>query len=339
MRWLKRIVVGLVLVVLLVVLAGLGYESLSRARVARANPPPGRMVDIGGRRLHVDCRGTGSPTVVFESGLDTYGSLSWSKVQDSVAAFTRACAYDRAGVMWSDPAGGPHDAEQVARDLWAGLDAAGERGPFVLVGHSAGGPYLMVETHDRPDAVLGLVFVDASHPDQLERFRPFLDTESKLQQILRFAPLAARLGVVRLLPGPDPAHNPTVPARVLELDGAFRGRSIGGMVAEARSLAASLHEAGGDRDLGRRWLVVLTARKRPGDAELAQMGMTREQSDRMRAVWDSLHDEEAGFSTRSRRILVDDASHYIQFDRPDLVIGAVRSVVDSVRLDTVGVAR
>jgi pimeloyl-ACP methyl ester carboxylesterase len=339
MRWLKRIVVGVVVLLALLVLVGLGYESLGRDRAATAYPPPGRMVDVGGRRLHFDCRGSGSPTVVFEAGLDTFGSLSWSKVQDSIAAFTRACSYDRAGVMWSDPADGPHDAEQVARDLWAGLDAIGETGPFVLVGHSLGGPYLLVETHDRPDAVVGLVFVDASHPDQLERFKPVVDTKAKQDQLLRFAPIAARLGVVRLLARRAPAQNPTVPARALQLDAAFSGRSMSSMVAEARSIAATLKEAGGDRDLGDRWLIVLTARKPPSDAELAQMGMTREQSDGMRAVWDSLHQEEAGFSSRSRRVRVDDASHYIQFDRPDVVIGAVRSVVDSVRLDTTTAAR
>jgi len=227
----------------------------------------------------------------------------------------------------------------VARDLWAGLDAAGERGPFVLVGHSLGGPYLMVETHDRPAAVAGLVFVDASHPDQIERFKSVLDSEAKLNQLLRFAPLAARLGLVRLLTHRDPSQNPTVPPRALELDDAFAARSMPGMVAEARSLPTTLGEADGDRDLGRRWLVVLTARKPPSEAELAQTGLTRDQSDRMRAIWDSLQEEEAGFSSRSRRVRVDDASHYIQFDRPDVVIGAVRSVVDSVRLDTAPVAR
>jgi len=339
MRWLKRIVLGLLALALVLVLAGLGYESLGRAQALRRYPAPGKLVDIGGRRLHLDCRGAGSPTVVFEAGLDTFGSVAWTKLHDSVAAFTRACAYDRAGIMWSDPAPGAHDAERVAHDLWAGLDAAGERSPFVLVAHSLGGPYALVETHDRPDAVVGLVFVDASHPDQLERFRAVVDTKRLQARMLRFAAVGARLGLVRLFFKQDPASTPEIPARAIELNNAFAGSSMGSMVNEANAIDSTLREAGADRNLGDRWLAVLTARKPPTDAELAQTGMTREQSDGMRAIWDSLQVEETAFSTRSWRTEVPDASHYIQVDRPDLVIGAVRAVVDSVRADTVRTGR
>lgn len=332
-RWIKRIAVVVLALVALLLLVGLGYESVARVRVARAHPAPGALVDLGGRRLHVDCRGQGEPTVVFEAGLDTFGSLSWSQVHDSVAAFTRACAYDRAGIMWSDPADGPHDAEQVARDLWAALDARGEQAPFVLVAHSLGGPYALVETRDHPDRVAGLVFVDASHPDQLERFKPVLDTRQAQERMLRWVPIAARLGLVRLFFRQDPAQSPTAPVHAIELNNAFAGRSLPSLVLEGKAMEATFREAGAARDLGARPLVVLTARKPPSSTELATMGMTREQSDRIRAIWDSLHQEEAAFSTRSTRVRVPDASHYIQFDRPDLVIEAVRRVVDSVRAE------
>ena len=132
------------------------------------------MIDIGGRSIHLDCRGTGSPTVVFESGLDNYGSMSWAKVQDSVATTTRACAYDRAGVMWSDPSDARQNSDAIASDLHGALTAAGESAPFVLVGHSLGGPYVMAYTKKYGKQVAGLVFVDASHPDQVQRLNAVL---------------------------------------------------------------------------------------------------------------------------------------------------------------------
>jgi len=110
-------------------------------------PLQGKLVDIGGRRIQLDCRGTGSPIVIFESGLDINGSLSWSAVHDEIAKTTRACAYSRAGIMWSDPKDGPQNAKTIAEDLHAALAAAGEKPPFVLVGHSLGGPYIMTYTN------------------------------------------------------------------------------------------------------------------------------------------------------------------------------------------------
>ena len=333
MRWIKRFVVAVLALFLMTALLGAGYEAVARWRVARANPAPGRLVDIGGRHMHLDCRGAGAPVVVFESGLDTFGSLSWSKVQDSVAAFTRACAYDRAGIMWSDPGDRPQDARQVARDLYATLDAARESGPLVLVGHSLGGPYILTETALQPARVAGLVFVDASHPDQVARLRAASGEgpTAAAARLLRWAPLAARLGLVRLFFQRPPSASPEVPARAVVLNNAMQPRSIPGMVAEAQSMDSTMAEAGRARSLGDRPLVVLTALKPISDQQLAATGMTREAAGRMRAVWDTLHAEEAAFSTRSERIRLEDASHYIQFDRPDVVIGAIRSVVATVR--------
>src|ERR1700742_971314 len=143
LRWVKRIALGLGGLIVVVVLAGVVYEQIMRSRAKSEFPVQGRLLDIGGRRMQIDCRGTGTPTVVFEAGLDTIGSLSWSAVQDAIASTTRACAYSRAGVMWSDPRTQKFDADGEARDLHALLAAAGEHAPYVLVGHSLGGPYIM----------------------------------------------------------------------------------------------------------------------------------------------------------------------------------------------------
>jgi pimeloyl-ACP methyl ester carboxylesterase len=169
MRWVKRIALIIGGLIAAAVLVGVGYEQIMRWRAAREFPVQGRLIDIGGRHMQIDCRGSGTPTVVFEAGLDTMGSLSWSAVHDAIAATTRACAYSRAGVMWSESRAGKFEPDNVARDLHTLLLAAGERGPFVMVGHSLGGPYIMNFTRLYPQDVAGLVFVDASHPDQVGR--------------------------------------------------------------------------------------------------------------------------------------------------------------------------
>src|SRR3989338_7530568 len=108
---------GILSPILLATAIGVAYDVSGKAQAARDFPPPGKLVDIGGRRMQLDCRGAGSPTVGFESGLDMGGSLSWSAVHGEVAKTTRACAYSRAGMMWSDPHDAPQNGKSVAQDL------------------------------------------------------------------------------------------------------------------------------------------------------------------------------------------------------------------------------
>jgi len=124
----------------------------------------GQRVDIGGRSLYLDCRGAGSPTVILESGLggDAGG---WGFVLPKVAERTRVCAYDRAGLGRSDPEPGTHSVGEAVADLRRALEVAGERGPFVLVGHSYGGVLVRVFAGQARDAVRGVVLVDAWYPD------------------------------------------------------------------------------------------------------------------------------------------------------------------------------
>jgi pimeloyl-ACP methyl ester carboxylesterase len=124
--------------------------------------PPGKLVDLGGRKLHVYCTGRGEPTVVVENGLDDF-SFDWTLVQSRVSHFTRICTYDRAGYAWSDPGPKPRTFAQLNLELHDALAKLGEHGPFVLVGHSFGGPVLRNFARVYPAAAGGMVFVDAAH--------------------------------------------------------------------------------------------------------------------------------------------------------------------------------
>jgi pimeloyl-ACP methyl ester carboxylesterase len=334
LRWVKRIALGLVGLVALVLLVGVIYEQIMRSRARSEFPVQGQLFDVGGgRRMQIDCRGTGTPTVVFEAGLDTIGSLSWSAVQDAVASTTRACAYSRPGVMWSDPRTQKFEPDGVARDLHALLTAAGEHAPFVMVGHSLGGPYIMTFTRLYPQDVAGLVFVDASHPDQIERLNKAIGKELPASaSMLKAASALSWTGITRLIASRSQDSN--APRQAQAAGNAYISKSIGAALQEGESLNATLAAAGQLRQLGDRPIVVLTATKPLPAATLKTVGMTPEQGLRMQAEWKVLHDEEASWSSRSRHQLVPEATHYIQFDKPDVVIAAVKEVVGDVRSGT-----
>ena len=139
-----------------------GCESFLAAEAEKSHPVQGRLVDVGGRRIQIDCRGEGGPTVVFQSGGDMLGSLAWKPVLEKISKSARACAYSRAGILWSDPASGAFKPEDAARDLHAALGAAGEKPPYVLVAHSRGGLYNMIFAGLYKDEIAGMVFADSS---------------------------------------------------------------------------------------------------------------------------------------------------------------------------------
>jgi len=333
-KWIGRIALGLAAIVLLIAITGGAYEAVGRRDAAREFPVPGRLVDIGGRRIQLDCRGTGSPTVVFEAGLDMGGSLSWYGVHDSIAKTTRACAYSRAGIMWSDPVSGAQSGKGIAYDLHSALDKSGERPPYVLVGHSLGGPYTMIYTKYFGPEVAGLVFVDASHPDQVARRKSLTSwTLGDATKSLRLPARLSPLGLVRKFAAADSA--PPEPAYAVRATAAYTSTSLAAYLKEIDAFDQTLAEAGTLRQLGDRPLFVLTATKPLAAEDRASMKMTDAQAIEYEARWVQMQNDEASWSSRSQHQLVFESGHYIQFEKPAVVIAAVRSVIDSVRKDPI----
>ncbi len=205
-RWLLYPVIGL----LVVGSVGGTYERVSLARNQNTYAMPGRLYEVGGHRLHLNCTGSGSPTVVLENGL---GEMSpfWSRIAPRVAATTRVCAYDRAGQAWSSDAGGPQDGLAVATDLHTLLARAHETGPYVLVGHSVGGSYVMIYAARYPDQVAGMVLLDSSSPYQFTVLPDYASQYALSRRVLAVLPSLARLGLAQLQPSsalsslPEPA--------------------------------------------------------------------------------------------------------------------------------------
>lgn len=331
-RIVRRIVFYLGVAVVAIVATGSAYEQLARHAAWRDFPPRGTLVDIGGRRIELDCRGSGAPIVVLVHGLDARGVMAWTAVHDSIARTTRTCAYSRAGVMHSDPAPGAFTPEGVASDLHLALEKAGERGPYVMVGHSLGGPYLMIFTKRYPGDVAGVVFVDASHPDQIKRLEKVLPARGQPSTApLKIVSALEWTGAPRLLMPTTTTAAPHESQADARATAAYSVTGLPSVLKEAAGIPATLDAAGTFRQLGARPMVVLTAMKPMPAVVRERMKITPEQAALQQAEWKSMADDEASWSSRSVHRLVDDASHYIQFDRPDVVIEAVRSVVDSVR--------
>lgn len=337
-RWLKRIGKGVLGLLALTVVAGVSYEWIGRFNAKRLYPPPGKLVDIGGRRIHLDCRGSGSPTVVFESGLGTGGSADWRLVQDKIASVTRACSYDRAGIMWSDDKSTPQDGAAVADDLHATLKRAGITDPLVLVGHSIGGPYTTTYTAKYGDQVAGLVMVDPSHPDQVARLgavtKADLNPRSKVG-VVRAAAALSWLGVPRLVLAMA-GGSPKLPDRANAETAAYSSHSVDGALSEVDGFDRTLDQERASHNFGDRPVIVLTSMLPFTPSQLKMMGLQPQGGVRFKQVWREMHTEMSKWSTRGQQRIVTDAGHYIQVDRPDVVIAAVKEMVETVRADEAG---
>ena len=154
---------------------------IAKWRLAQ-NPAPGRFYSVEGRQMYIYCVGTGSPTLVIESGLSS-DSLGWYGVQRDLARSTRVCAYDRSGLGLSEPRSGPRDAESIARQLHELLRQAGVEPPYVPIGWSAGGLYVRVFAHRFPNEIAGMVLVESSSPHQIDETPGFRDAWEPISAI------------------------------------------------------------------------------------------------------------------------------------------------------------
>lgn len=266
---------------------GAAARQVTTEPFAEANPVPGTTVSVQGHDLHIDCRGQGSPTVVLFSGLGEF-SASWARIVDATAPTTRVCAYDRPGQGWSDDLDQPQDAVTAAKDLHALLAAAGETGPFVLAGHSIGGPYALTYAHQYPDETAGMVLLDSTSPHQFTAIASYPGTYAMLRRIYGVAPTLARLGLGSLLAG---SHLPADAAGpVDDMNASPRaGRNARDEVSVLPQVFAQAQEL---TTLADRPLVVLTsadtARNTDGWAQ-AQNRLADLSSDVVRRVVDASH--------------------------------------------------
>jgi pimeloyl-ACP methyl ester carboxylesterase len=328
----RRVLLGLLLA--LVVLGGLGvsYQALATAQDARAFPPPGQLVDMGGYMLHIHCLGTGSPTVILLDGLPSMSAV-WAHVQPTVAQSTRVCSYDRAGGGWSDPGPKPRDAQQIAKELHTLLTKAEIAGPYVLVGQSFGGLYSRMYADLYPSEVIGMVLVDASHPDMWDRF-PAQITAALRPPVWQanLMRLAMHLGLLRLTSGN--AANCGLPARQCAEFQAFNVAKRWDAWSEEMFAPERDAQVRQTRNLGAIPLVVLTASDHSQDFTAQVSADFPEIQEDFEHTWQELQDELAKLSTNSlHRIIVGAGHASFQIDQKYVpeTNTAILQIIEAVR--------
>ena len=287
---------------------------------------PGRLIDIGGRRINLHCTGAGSPTVILMAGLSSWSAV-WYKVQPAIARSSRVCAFDRAGYGFSDPGPRPQILSEVVDDLHAALAAGSIPGPYVLVGHSLGGLEARVYTQRWPKEVAGMVLDDTAPAGEglIDEDQPGFD-----EVVGRENYAAKKLQCVLLA-----AHGPLEPSRpeykdcslALPSDTSAEFRKIAPQFftayyfADQVSLMSSVYTHRYDsvdhRDLGAMPLVVLSAEnswETPAGAPFSQ------------AYWIALHEALAHLSSRGVHRIIQ-SGHEIQLEKPQAVIDAVDEVL------------
>jgi pimeloyl-ACP methyl ester carboxylesterase len=250
--WLLNPVLG----VLVLLALGGGYEALGH-ETAPTVAMGGRLVDVGPYRLHLQCTGSGSPTVVLEPG-GGGSAASLGLIAPAVARDSRVCVYDRAGRGWSDPAASPPDGAQIATDLHRLLNRAHVPGPYVLAGHSFGGLYVRAYAAKYPTEVAGLVLVDSTTSHHTPVSRPQPDSYSVIRHLAALVATTSRLGVGRFIADNDFAY---LPAKYRDdaRTTAATGKEMGGFLDEFAVANRSEAEAGQLHSLSGKPLVVLTA--------------------------------------------------------------------------------
>jgi pimeloyl-ACP methyl ester carboxylesterase len=305
--------------------------------MAAALAHPGFLLDVGGHRLHAVCSGSGGPGVLLESGIAA-SSLSWSLVQPRIGEFTRACAYDRAGLAWSDAASTPRTFAHILDDLHALLVHVGMQ-PAIMVGHSFGSLIVRGYAARFPEDVAGMVLVDP--PTE------WLAAGRQRDRLLRgaialsaFGALLARAGIVRALLALLTGGKPGAPRRIVRLLGPTVARTLERIVGEVRKLPPEVHPA-----VQAHWcepkcframadyLRVLRDEVEPIAAAIPprDIPVTVISGAHQSPAEIASHRSLAERSPRGTHVVAAHSGHWVLFDEPEVIVAAVRALVEAAR--------
>ncbi len=319
----RRAAWAIIGLLLLVVAAATSFQAIENRADARRSPEVGRLVDVGGFRLKLNCSGNGSPTVILEGGLGD-PSVGWRRVQPEIAKFARVCSYDRAGYGGSDAGPMPHTSSQIATELHALLENAGEKPPYVLVGHSFGGYNVRVYNGLYPSEVSGIVLVDSTQEDQYQLLpsawmKIGAEQLSRYSNQARYAPVFVGMGVARLMLYSRGIHDPYSYLMLQQ-------KYLAARASELESIQISAEQARAAGHIEGKPLVVLTAGVNSDDA--LGSGLSATDFAAYQHTWmDVLQVRLAKLSTSGKRIIVEDSGHNIPAERPDAIVNAVREIL------------
>jgi pimeloyl-ACP methyl ester carboxylesterase len=320
-----RTLLGLILLSLILAGAGAAYQTIADRNANTTYPPPGQLIDVGGYRLHLNCLGQGSPTVILETGGGGFGSLDFTYIQPELAKITRVCSYDRAGYGWSDLSPNPRTSEEIVTELHTLLHRAGIEGPYILGGMSLGGYFTRLYATRYPDEVNGMVLIDASFEDEWSD-QELYDGLVKFALLAKVYRWGAAVGLVRLggetglFTYPVLAHAPTEIAKLAQpttyqtqyFDAAYAETNPAQMLQNADQIRATR------RSLGNLPLVVAWAGS--GYA-----------SEAAKEFWFEKQRDMLSLSSNSKPIVIQEANHISIATYAPAVVDAFREVIEPHR--------
>ena len=327
----ERVVLSIVTFVALAISGYTVFNAIAVRSFWSRNLAPGKIVDVGGYGMHIDCTGNGSPVLILEAGGQNDSTI-WRGVQPALAKTTTVCAYDRAGSGWSDTQPGPRDADHIAAELRQLLLQAGIKAPIVLMGHSIGGLFIRDYVAHYPADVAGIIFVDSSTPFQernaaLVRATP---TKTRIDKAVDFATqpwtlnLLVVAGVPRLLGMCGREHTAEDHIKKIQAEDICRLRKSAWD--EVYQFDQSSQQTVNSGPFGALPILILSRDiskglpTRPSHSELDR-----------RNAWGQMQEDLKKLSTRSRRIVAKNSSHYIVLDRPDLIAKEVPAFIEQIR--------
>jgi pimeloyl-ACP methyl ester carboxylesterase len=306
-------------------LSGALYQIIATEIDKRNYPPPGQMVDVGGYRLHLYCLGEntdGRPTVILETGLGgSSTSSSWGWVQPMIARTTRVCAYDRAGLGWSEPSPYPRDAQHIVTELHTLLQNAQIPGPYVLAGWSFGGLYVRAYASQYREEVAGMVLVDSTSPEQCTSTPAWQAQCASSANNASIAHTLSRFGIMRVINLFQPATGLPGPQNAAILASSSTVKDWDAQNAEFRASSATYTQVLSSKSLGAIPLFVLTATDHGAPPNLEQQWQ----------VWQS------GFTALStnsvQRVVPGETHNSLLYNSTDakVTVEAILKVVEAAR--------
>ncbi|CAJ1314010.1 alpha/beta fold hydrolase [Paenibacillus nuruki] len=326
-KWIKIIIIFIIFLLLLVI-SGFVFEWIASKNSSSKYPPPGKMVDIGGYRLHIHKQGTGSPIILLESGSGE-SSLSWRNIPTTLSKSATVVSYDRAGYAWSDESPLPRTGDNIVKELHTALDQANIKGPYILVGHSLGGMYSRLFAQKYQNEVAGIVLIDARPENDANRTEPIYQKEKpKSNPSPLFSILLKESGAFRLFPnflltGRVEKEDRKDFVHIVASSKYFRA------VAEEGDLATSTENEIRNQKLGDIPVRVIA---RGQEQDLTKFGISQQANDLIEQSWQLGQREMLNISINSQFIIAKQSEHMIIHTEPDLVVKVIEELIKNIKL-------
>ena len=321
-KWVKRIILGLLALIFLLLIVGFIFEHVARTIDSKKIKPTGNFTNVGNHQLHYIKKGVGGPTVVFESGIDLGGHVSWKFVQDEISKYTTTLSYDRAGILWSERGNNPKSLSTNKSDLQNLLINTKCPKPYIIVGHSFAGITLRKLIDEQKEDILGVIFVDVSHPDQMNRF------SEEMLKMMELPPrwileIMFNCGFNRLLfqdNYPKTSENDSINL----IANKFSYKGIDAIIETFQNLESMAKEASLISNFDSIPLTIITGCSPNRNIEISDENLRIEST----KVWNELQKELLNLSANSKQILANESGHYVQTEQPEIVIDAIEALLN-----------